>query len=169
MVLYQKIFGLLYLQPYYFFKLLTNPKFADGEKAFKLVKDLYLRTAGSSRKNLTYLMSFCLMLLEKDKQEIVNQSLEATVLELYSIKFYGIIINSNNMLTEYFDDMKKFLLTEIIEYAKTRDIRLKGDSFYGNIHRDSLRGHDFAASQGEFQEETEAMNALKRDAFLKVL
>lgn len=119
-MLYQKLFGILYLQPYYLYKLLINPKFAEGEKIFKLIKELYIKSTASPRKNLTYLMSMCLTLLNNDKQLIVKHNLQATVLEMYCLKTYNLIIMSNCLISDYFEDLKHLLLSTIVTFATWR-------------------------------------------------
>jgi hypothetical protein len=113
-VIYQRLFGILYLQPYYVLKLLLNPTFPDGEKVFKLIKDLYIRTSANSEKNLTYLMLVMLTLLKFEKIEIIQMNLHLSVLDLYSLKVYNLIVGSIESLSDYFDDLKRDLLTELI-------------------------------------------------------
>ena len=180
-MLYQKIFGILYLQPYYICKLLVNPAYPEGEKIFKLIRDLHIRASTNSKKSLTYMISICLTLLKNDKYHIV-ENLSAPTLDMYSLKVYSLIILSNPLISEYFEQLKKVLLIEIIQYCRDKlglntigNEPNKGGGFSRTITNLALNnlngiGNESPLSPGGdiANEETEN-NLLLRGAFQKVL
>ena len=183
-VVYQRVFGLLYLQPYTLFKLLLNPAFPEGEKVFKLIKDLYIRSSASPEKNLTYLMLMCLTLLKFEKREIIQMNLHLSVIDLYSLKVYNLIIGSIESLSDYFEDLKREMLEEIISVIRdktrvTSDPRLGSKPGFGNSFAGFSKGPAASnialsllkASNLDMQskQEEDQADMLEREVFLKIL
>lgn len=113
--LYERIFGLLYLQPLYIYRLLTSPHFAENEKIFRLIQDLYVKSSASPAKNLTYQMSICLMLLKHEKAVLVEHDLSGPVFDLFSIKMLLLLYSWNPVVAHYYAALKKELLKVLLD------------------------------------------------------
>lgn len=116
-MLYEKIFGLLYLQPLYLCRLLVCDQFPDSEKIFKLIKDLYIKCSASESKNVSYLMCILLTLLSTEKHKIVDLSLGPAAFDLYSLKIFMLICNTNAVIDNYFGKLKESILAKVIEIS----------------------------------------------------
>src|SRR3990167_6189480 len=172
------------------FKMLLNPAFPEGEKVFKLIRDLYIRSSANPEKNMTYLMLICLTLLKQEKKEIVHMNLQLSLLDLYSLKVYNLIIGSFERLSDYFEDLKREILEEVIDAIteKTKlgsDNRLPSKTFLasnvggigGSLGPKGIMNqiaqafmktsafNDFAASN----QEEEGSDQLEREVFLRIL
>lgn len=117
-MLYEKIFGLLYLQPLYLCRLLVCDTFPDSEKIFKLIKDLYIKCSASKSKNVSYLMCILLTLLSTEKHKIVDLSLGPAAFDLYSLKIFMLICNTNPVIDTYFGKLKESILAKVIEISQ---------------------------------------------------
>lgn len=183
-VVYERVFGLLYLQPYTLIKLLLNPSFPEGEKLFKLIKDLYIRSSAAPEKNLTYLMLLCLTLLKFEKREIIQMNLHLSVIDLYSLKVYNLIIGSIERLSDYFEDLKREMLEDIISVIREKT-RIASDPRLGS--KPGFSASFWALSKGpaasnialsllkasnldlQAKQEEEQADTLEREVFLKIL
>jgi hypothetical protein len=114
--LYEKIFGLLYLQPLYIYRLLVSPHFTENDKIFRLIQDLYVRSSASPTKNLTYQMSICLMLMKHEKAVLIEHDLGGPVFDLFSIKMLLLLYTWNPIVSEYFSHLKRELLKVLLDF-----------------------------------------------------
>ena len=135
--IYEKIFGLLYLQPLYIYRLLINPNFTENDKVFRLIQDLYVKSSASGSKNLTYQMSICLMLLKHEQQALLENDLGGPVFDLYSIKMLLILYTWNPVVSEYYGSIKKEYLKVILrgylnppEILKKKRTDVQLDDYY---------------------------------------
>jgi hypothetical protein len=113
--LYQKVFGLLYLQPLYIYRLLISPHFTENDKIFRLIFDLYIKSSGSPTKNLTYQMGICLMMLKHEKYALIENDLTGPVFDLYSIKILSLLYSCNPIISDYYTNLKKELLKVLLD------------------------------------------------------
>lgn len=114
--LYEKIFGLLYLQPLYIYRLLVSPYFTENDKIFRLIQDLYVKSSASSTKNLTYQMNICLMLLKHEKIALVDHDLSGPVFDLFSIKMLLLLYSWNPVVADYYSGLKRELLKLLLDF-----------------------------------------------------
>lgn len=143
--LYEKIFGLLYLQPLFLCRLLVCESFGDSEKIFKLIKDLYVRSSAVESKNVSYLMSILVTLIDTEKKKILELKLGSAAFDLYSLKIYMLICNTNPTISGYFDTLKEKILRKIVEIFKSKRFASKSQDVESvDVGISYIARHEFA-------------------------
>jgi hypothetical protein len=130
--LYETIVGLLYLHPCYLYQLLIKKTSFEEEKVLNMIYRLYTENTGSTKKNKSYLISMCKMLLKSEREDIIKKKLSLSDYETKFVKIYRKIIERSPMTIQYFNRLKQNLLPLIVKYCSEY---LESDS--NPIHLDS--------------------------------
>lgn len=115
--LYETIVGLLYLHPCYLYQLLIKKTSFEEEKVLNMIYRLYTENTGSTKKNKSYLISMCKMLLKSEREDIIKKKLSLSDYETKFVKIYRKIIERSPMTTQYFNRLKENLLPLIVKYC----------------------------------------------------
>lgn len=114
---YQKALGILYLQPYYLFKLLVSPQFTESDKVIALLQDLYINSSASPLKSISYLISLTLKLIEHESLQIISSGFRPRMIRSSFLRLYTMVNAVSAPIKKFQEKIKRAVIEFIIKFC----------------------------------------------------
>lgn len=118
---YQKLLGVLYMQPYYLYKLLVCPQFTESDKVIALLQDLYINSSASPLKSIAYLIRLSLNLIEHEALLLISSGFRPRMIRPSFLKLYSMVNSLSVPVRKLQDMLKRSVIGFIIKYCQEAD------------------------------------------------